>query len=215
MNKKYMLFLEALLVATFIFCFGLLVGIFIENARVNLTEQSYAQLETEILDAKILSSLIEGSECQLAIQENINFADRVFWEARLLDKYEQANEITQAIKAQHKKYDLLRAIIWMNSIEIKNRCNADYHNLVYLYEYENPSLNKKAQQQAMSNILIDIKQEKQNKVLLISIAGDINSPSIDLIKQKYNITILPTIIIDEKYKITELASAQELEKYLE
>ncbi len=213
-SKKYLIFLEALLVAGFIFSFGILTGIFIENARVNAIQENYAQLETEILDARILSTLISESECQLAIQENINFADRVFWEARLLDKYEQANEITEAIRTQHKKYDLLRTIIWMNSIEIKKRCDAGYHNVVYLYEYKNPSISKRAEQSVISNILMDIKEAKQDQVLLISIAADIEASSIELIKQKYSITQLPTILIDEQTKITEITSKEDIEKYL-
>ena len=180
------------------------MGVFIENARVNLTEQSFSQLEIEILDARFLSDLITGVDCQLAIKENTDFADRVFWEARVLDDYAESSELTNSIKNQHKKYDLLRAMIWLNSIKIKEKCNADYHNVVYIYEFDNPGINKKAKQQAISNILIDLKNEYGDEILLISIAGDVNLPSIELLKKKYNITKLPTVIIDEKIKFESI-----------
>lgn len=213
-KKRYLIFIEALLVACFIFSFGILAGIFIENARLNKVQQNFGQLEIEMLDVRLISSLISSSNCELAIQENINFADRVFWEARELDKYEKASELTDDLKLQHKKYDLLRASIWLNSIEIKKRCNADYHNVVYIYDYEDTGLDMKAKQEVISNILLDLKDKYQNNILLISMAGDINSPSIELLKQQYNITELPTIIIDEKYQITELTSIEDIEKYL-
>jgi hypothetical protein len=213
-TKKFYIFLETLLVATFLFTFGILMGIFIENARVNAVESSFAELETDLLDARLLSDLIRDSECELAIQENIEFADRVFWEARTLTKYEDSNQITDKIKIQHKRYDLLRAIIWMNSIKIKERCNTSYHNVIYLYEYDNPSSIKRAQQKTISNLLMDIKNEEGENVLLLSLAGDIDSPSIKLLTLKYNITELPTILIDENIKITDLKLKEDITNYL-
>ena len=213
-TKKQYLFLEALLVAALLFSFGILMGIFIENARANLVENNFAQLETEILDARLLSDLINEADCELAKEEIISFADRVFWEARILDKFEASSEITNSIKTQHKKYDLLRAIIWMNSINIKERCGYDYHNVVYIYDYDNPNLVKNSKQAVISNILGDIKTEKGDDILLISMAGNNNLPSIDLLKNRYNITELPTILIDEKIKITNVESVEDIEKHL-
>ncbi len=213
-SRKFYIFLEAFLVATFLFTFGILVGIFIENARANAVENNFITLETDILDAKLISDLIGKSECGLAIQKNIEFADRVFWEAQQLTKYEDSNQITEIIKIQHKKYDLLRARIWINSIDIKERCDTDYHNIVYFYEYDNPSLTKKAKQEVISNLLMDIKEEQGENILLLSLAGDIDSPSIDLLKNKYNITELPVILIDENIKITDLETKEDITKYL-
>lgn len=216
MVKTRYIILEALLVSVFIFTFGILVGIFIENARTNSLEQNSIEIETNILDAKLLSDLIDSSDCNLAIKENIAFADNVFGEAILLNKYEESNQLTESVKLQHKKYDLLRAIIWVNSIKIKERCNTNYHNVVYIYKYEHVNLNDNAKQAAMSNLLSEIKAEKGDQILLLSFSGDNDLPSINLLRDKYNITQeeLPVILIDEKTKITNIQTKSELEKYL-
>lgn len=207
-------FLEAFVVALLLFSFGILVGIFIENTRVARLDKNFAQLENDILDARLLSDLIATSDCELAASENIKFADRVFFESKLLDKYEQSNEITDAIRQQHMKYDLLRAMIWMNSVSIKERCDSDYYNVVYLYKYENPTLSDRAKQSVVSNLLSDLKNEKGDKVLLVSIAGDIGLPSIELLKNHYNITELPVILINEEIKLTEITGRGQLDRII-
>jgi len=213
-TKKQYLFLEALLVAAFLFSFGVLMGIFIENARVAGVSDNFAQLETEIMDARLLSNLINQASCELAKSEIIAFADRVFWEAKTLDKFEASSEITETIKTQHKKYDLLRAMIWMNSINIKERCGHDYYNVVYIYDYADPGVAKRSKQQVVSNILGDIKDELGDDVLLISFAGNNNLPSIDLLRSAYNITELPTVLIDEEIKITDIQEKEDIRKHL-
>jgi hypothetical protein len=213
-KRKYLLFLEALLVAVFLFSFGILSGIFIENARASKIQQNFALLETDVLDTRLISDLIGASECSVAIAKNIEFADRVFNEAKLLDKYEQSSEISDSIKQQHMKYDLLRVMIWMNSIKIRERCNASYHNIVYIYRYKNPSLAERARQTVISNLLSDIKGKYGDSILLISFSGDTGLPSVDIVKSRYNISELPVVIIDEKIKITDIKGAEEIERYI-
>jgi len=218
MEKKelgnYVYFLLALLVAAFVFTFGILMGIFIENARANFAQENFAQLEVELLDARLLSDLITNTDCETAIQENTDFADRVFFESLILDDYQESAEISETIKIQHEKYDLLRSMIWLNSIKIKEKCGANYHNVVYIYQFDNPGINKKAEQETISNILIDLKNEKKQDILLISIAGDTNLPSIELLKKKYDITYLPTVIIDENIKIENIEDLDKIGDYV-
>ena len=83
-----------------------------------------------------------------------------------------------------------------------------------MYEFDNPMVNKKAEQEAISNMLIDLKNKYKDKILLISIAGDINMPSIELLKKQYNITKLPVVLFDEKIKFETLDELKEIEKYI-
>jgi len=53
-------------------------------------------------------------------------------------------------------------------------------------------------QNVISNLLFQLKQEKQDKIMLIPIAADNNLFAINLLIEEYNITELPTVLIDEK-----------------
>lgn len=50
--------------------------------------------------------------------------------------------------------------------------------------------------------------------MLIPIAGDNNISSINILIDKYDITEFPTILIDEKTKLTEIKNADEIESML-
>lgn len=208
----------ALILTIFLFAFGVFLGYLLENSRASKIEGLYVQSELDLLDVKIQSELFSFSNlnCQNAVGRNIDFASKIYDEARLLDKYESANKISEGIILQHKRYDLLRTLFWVNSIKIKQKCNATYHNLVYLYDYNNPRLDIKSKQAVFSRLLLEIKQDRGQNVMLIPISGDNHIASLSLLMDMYNITEqeLPVILIDEKVKITNLETKEDIEKYL-
>ena len=210
-NQKWV-FLESFVLTALIFGMGVALGFFIESWRMDNLKEIYTNAEIDLLDLKLQGELFEslGVDCKIAIQENIAFADRVFEEAKMLDRYEEAQRLSEALTIQHKKYDLLRVTFWVNSMKIKEKCDADYRNVIYFYQYIEPSLEKKAKQAVFSKMLEELKIEKGSEIMLIPIAGDINSTSIELLRNMYGIDELPTILIDEKIKITEINDFSEL-----
>ncbi|MDO8517110.1 MAG: hypothetical protein Q7S33_03200 [Nanoarchaeota archaeon] len=217
-NSQKNVFWQALILAVFVFSIGILLGFSLENWRSSQINALYQQSELDLLDIKIQTEIYSSSNinCDKAIENNVNFANKIYEQAKLLQKYEDSNKLTDNIILQHKKYDLLRTLFWVNSIIIKQKCNATYHNIVYLYDYNNPSLEIKAKQQVISKLLTEIKFDKGDKVMLIPIAGDNDINSVDLLMDKYNIQKqeLPIILIDEKIKISDLETKEQLEKYL-
>lgn len=192
------------------------MGYMLESSRIEKINKMYLEAEMELLDQRIQRDTLDtfDFECGALIKENIEFGDKIFEEALVIDRYEKANRINKEIIMQHKRFDLLRTLFWINSIYIKEKCNSDYHNLVYIYQYNEPSITQKAKQKFFSNLLLEIKEKKGNNVMLIPIAGDNNISSIDLILDKHNITEFPVILIDEKIIITDVESIEDVEKYL-
>jgi len=209
-------FLYALIITLVIFNLGLFVGYMLESSRINKINDWAFQAEMEILDQKIQENALDiiDFDCEILVQNNIDFADRIFEEAQKIDNYEKANRINQDIIFQHKRYDLLRTLFWINSIKIKEKCNSDYHTIVYLYQYNEPTFDQKAKQRVFSKLLTEIKVAKGRDVMLIPIAADNGLPSINLLVEAYGVDVLPTILIDEDIILSELSSAEEIEKYL-
>ncbi len=211
-------FWQAFISAAFVFGLGILIGYMIENYRTSKMSDIFAQSELDLLDARTQNEIykLEQIDCNSAINENIKFADRVYEEAKLLDKYKQANKMTETIVREHKKYDMLRTLFWLNSVSIKQRCNATYHNIVYLYQFKNPRLDQKAKQSVMSNILKELKEKEGNSIMLIPIAADNNITSVDLLLSIHKIDKenLPVILIDEKIKIYDIETVEQIEQQL-
>jgi len=214
-NQKY-IFLYALILTFVVFNIGIFFGYMLESSRIDKINTLYLNAEMELIDQMTQKDALEiiDLDCSLLVEENIKFADRIFEEALLIPKYEDANRINGDIKFQHKRFDLLRTLFWVNSIKIKQKCNSDYHNLVYFYKYNNPSIEQESKQKFFSNLLQELKSEFGENIMLIPIAGDNDIPSINLLLQEYEINELPVILIDEKTKITEVDNIEELEKYL-
>ena len=111
MNQKYV-FLKALILTIIIFNIGIFMGYKLEASRLDKINEWYLQSEMELLDQRIQKDAFEFIEfdCDSLVQENINFADRIFKEALIIKDYEDANKINSNIVFQHKRYDLLRTL---------------------------------------------------------------------------------------------------------
>ncbi len=218
MNNKHV-FWQALLVTILIFAIGIIIGVIIENWRTNRISSLSDRAGVDLLDVNLQSSIysLEDFNCNSAVKENINFADRIYEEAKLLSRYESASRLTDSLILQRKKYDILRAIVLVNSIRIKEKCNSTYYDVVYFYQYNNPSISTRAEQNVFSKILEELKNKHGDKILLLPISGDNDISSINLLMKKYNLSKenLPVIVINGKVKLNQLETVKDLDKYFE
>jgi len=217
MNNQKNAFWQALLITIFIFGIGISLGIVLENWRTNKIDKLYQESELNLFDIRLQSEIysLGNFDCDKAVKENINFADKIFEEAKILNRYEKASRLTESLSIQHKKYDLLRTMLFLNSIKIKEKCKNYYFEVVYFYDLNDPSFDTKAKQNVYSKLLIELKEEKGSEILLIPIAGDNDITAVNIILKEYNILEeeLPVILINRKTKITEIQTIDELLKY--
>lgn len=215
-NEK-IVFLYAFLFAVMVFFVGFLIGFSIENFRNNLVYQTYTKSEINLLDVRVqndILSLFPIKNCELAISENIKFGDKIYEEAKMLERYESANKLSKSIELEHKKFDLLRTLFWINSIIIKEKCNSSYINVVYFYKNKEKSLEERAKQAVFSKQLYEIKEEFGNTIMLIPIGTDTNLTSVENMMNYYNITKTPSILINEKIKIEDIIEIEKLKEII-
>ena len=216
MDNKHA-FWQAFVIAVIIFMAGIMLGIVFENSRTSKLEGFYRSSETEIFDVQLTGNLLANTlnfDCSTALEENIKFAERIYQEARTLEKYDESNKITEDIINIHKKYDLLRTMLWINMIEFQKKCPKETNTVVYLYQYIEPSIEIQAKQNTMSKIILELKKKYGDKVILIPIAYDTDVASLNLLKARYEIKEFPVVIINQEYKTTKLSTLEELEKYM-
>jgi len=109
------------------------------------------------------------------------------------------------LKLLHKKYDLLRALLWVSNENSLKRCH-NYNLVVYLYDYGTEDTEKKATQNVWSKILFKVKTQSYN-VLLLPIAANQNLTTIDYLTNKYKIKKFPAVIINNNKIIYKLENA--------
>ena len=210
-------FWEALLLTIVVFFFGLLLGVAYEANRADEMNEYYVNSEISLMDVVILNDLVdlENYSCEILINSSIDFADRIYEEASLLEKYDKSGKITTSIKLAHRKYDLLRTLLWIDVIKIQKQCVGDFSYIVYLYEYDTDDLTKKATQRVWSKILFELKQSKKDEIILIPIAVNSNLISLDSMLNEFEISEFPALIIDNEFVINTLSSVGDLNKYLD
>ena len=213
-NRKRV-FWEALLLTVVVFFFGVLIGVAFESAKVSEINNYYVMSEISLMEVFVLNSMIDSNstECSVLADSNLKFADRVYNEAILLEKYESSGKITENIRLAHKKYDILRTFLWINSMKTLDKCGNKYTNVVYLYEYFPEDLTQKAKQNVWSKILYDLKVSKGSQILLIPIAVDNNLVSLSSLVGRFNVTDYPVVIVNEKHLIYDLSSVKDFDQY--
>ncbi|MBA7598181.1 hypothetical protein ES703_05192 [subsurface metagenome] len=212
-------FWQALILTIIVFAVGIFLGIAYEGSKIDEISDYYVLSEIFLMDSFALSKLTDVigtglASCDVLVGANIEFADKIYEEAYILEKYEESGKLSEALKILHRKYDLLRTLLWINLMDIPDKCKENVSVVVYLYEYETEDLTKKATNRVWSKILFDLKQEMENKIILIPIAADSDLTSLNSLISKYNIPEYPVVIIDE-HVISEINFVDDLKKYLE
>jgi len=214
LKSKKNIFWEALLVTIVVFLMGLFLGMLIETDNSNKISGLYLRSEISLTDGATLLRLSEdlNLSCEDLKRSNIDLANRIYREAKMLENYDSSEKLTGNIKLLHKKYDLLRTLLWMSNQESLKRCD-NYDLIVYLYEYESKDAVKKATQNVWSKILLDA-TGGGNNVLLLPIAADQNLTSLNLLMESRGVTRLPAVIVNNEKVLYDLKNVSEIESLL-
>ena len=217
-DNRFRIFVESFFIALVIFLIGFSIGFYFESFRTSSIIKNYNENEIHLLDFKLQNyyyQIMGKNFCDAAIQQNFKFADEIYNEGLKLERYEEANQLSDEILTEKKKYVLLKTELWLNTILLRKKCNRHFDTIVYFYSSDPSNTLKVAQQKMISNILKEIKHKRGNSIVLIPIAGDLNLGIIDLQMKSYNVTSLPSILINEKTVMEGFHSEKEIEKLLD
>lgn len=212
-SKKHV-FWEALVMVIAIFVIGLFLGISFETNNLNKISDYYTKSEISLVDGMAVARLSEdlNVSCQVIKEENIDFANKIYEEARLLEQLEAQGKITDNMILLHQKYDLLRTLLWLSNQDSLERCE-NYDLIVYLYEYNTEEIQKQATQNVWSKILFDVRTNNEN-LLLLPIAADQNLTSLNLLLDKHGIDSFPAVVVNNKKVIYDLENEETITPYL-
>ena len=213
-NKKHV-FWQAFFVTFLVFLVGLVLGVYLEQIRSDNFSVAFYDSEVSLYDSFALGKLIEGNftSCENLKEASINFADKIYSEARDLERYDEKSKLTESIKSIHRKYDLLRTILWINLIDLKSKCG-EINTIVYLYVYDTENIETKSNQIVWERILSEAKEKEGNDAILIPIAVDQKIESLDFLIEEYKIEKFPAVLINEKNVFYEHKTSEEIQGYL-
>jgi len=198
------IYFKTLLLTVFVFILGAIFGIWIDNYRLAEVRTVISQIDVSSNDARLLNlyfgrlGLLGGENCQLALDQNLIYNNKIYEEGLGIERAIEANKFTPELENEKQRYVLLQVQFWFNSIDLKAKCKFDYSNVVHLYEEKDISNEETAENELQSSILLELKQKCGNKIMLIPLETDLNLTVVDTITKQYNITKYPAIIINEE-----------------
>jgi hypothetical protein len=209
-------FWQALVVTVFIFIAGLVLGFYVELSNVNKSDLLIRSSEVDILDQQIKMASLNNElnfNCEVAKRNLFKFADEIYLDIAKFEEEDGQSKFTvDQRRILHKRYDLLRVNLWLESLQIRNKCNESFHTVLYLFDYASPDVEIRSQQRVFSLVLLDLKYAHPDEILLLPIAANLDLGTVDMIKENYNISASPSVIIDESNIVTSLTTLEELEQ---
>ena len=192
---------KAAFLTSVVFILGLSAGVYLDLSRVGESAQKLSDMELQWNDARLQSLFYadmanDSASCAAALAANLQFNERIYAEGTVIQKYEDVNRFAPQLLQEKRRYALLQLQFWLNSIELKKTCSADYSTVVYFYSHYDRSLENT--QDVQSAVLAELKSKCGNSILLIPLPADLDLVSINLVKEKYGIKEMPSVLVDEK-----------------
>ena len=208
---------KALVLTVILFLVGVSLGVFIESYRSNSIKDQYEELEFELLDSKLRTNFYQlmGEDfCDIAVEDNLAFSDRIYEEGKKIEVYAKFNRLGDKLIEEKKKYTLLKTEFWLNSILLRDKCNEDYETVVYFYLDDPQEDNIKQSLNVQSRILGDLKEKYGSEIMLIPLPTDLDVSVVNAFVELNDITMFPTILINEEIKLEGLHNLEDIEKLI-
>jgi hypothetical protein len=189
-KQRYLL---AFFIAAGIFVIGLLVGIVLNEAKFSQINDVEQDLRTKLFDFELQYLLMSERPCEL--REMGGISEELYRLTDILTELEgDLGKNNPTVSKLKEYYTLLEIRHWLFLKEIKKECYTDYDLFLYFYSNDEEECDECDRQGYVLTYL----RKKYPSVRVYSFDIHLDNPSLNILKQIYNVTKVPTIVKDEK-----------------
>lgn len=184
--------LQSLIVTLSIFALGVFLGFYISEMRIKEMLTTYESLTLKINGAILQTRVLEGELCSYDV---LSIAGK--------EKVELGNQITELEGLRGKTdEEVLRlkedySLLSINQLLLlekwKEECKKNISVIIFFYS----NIENATTSEEQGFVLDNIYEKYPNKVVIYAFDVNINNPAVNVLKKKYNIKIVPTLVIDE------------------
>lgn len=190
-TKKYLL---VFFITTIIFVAGIVIGSWTSNNKMGDIQELQDTLRSETLDTELQYSLIEENPCEFVNTTDI--VEQLYDIALKLDYMENILGAKDPRVIELKKYySLLEIRQWLFNKKVNQECDNKKDLILYFYSNTKGACNDCEEQ---GFILSYLRKKQGTDLLIYSFDFDIESHTLDSLKNQYDIVSVPTLIINEK-----------------
>ncbi len=190
-TKKYLL---AFVLTLIIFSGGILVGVLLENARLDSSQQITLKEKVNLRSLQLQQNYIDTgiADCKTLHTIIENNIDELSKKMEVITAYEQRAVFNQEeFNLQLQDYFLTEIQFYFISQDIDKKCEPESVKVIYFYD-ENAD-------DTQGDILRYLKKKFGSKLLVFSLnSGFVQEPMIKTLLTSYKITQYPSVVIGDK-----------------
>ncbi|MEM4152616.1 MAG: hypothetical protein QXK80_00635 [Candidatus Pacearchaeota archaeon] len=209
------LLITALILATIIFLFGLLLGNYIAMTQLEEFKQTEERFLVDLVALEVRDSVLERDVCNLDIEDL--FEEKASLGKMLTELEKRLGKENEEVMAKKEIYELIEIKTLQQLEMIKYECGKEFN--IVLFFYTNKKADPKGsvdgcedQGKILDQVVYEHNEQKKGAPVYV-FAFDANSKNqaTKALILKYNITGLPTLIINgEKYSYLVKSELEEL-----
>jgi len=181
-----------------IFVAGIIIGWLLDQNRVNSITSQIEDIQITMDDLRLedqfLSTIEDTSSCSLYLSRVQSLSKKTDELASELDTYKGLTYFqAEAIDKLKNKYTILNLDLWLQIVNLRKNCGYNFTTVVYFY-----SLESCVQCQAQGIVLDAMKKENPGNLMIFAVDSNLDLEIVELIKNNFNVSIAPTLIINEE-----------------
>jgi hypothetical protein len=223
MAIKKRVYIVITIISLVLYLAGVASGIFISNYFMSKTSQEVKTLSETIENIKVdtenfqleqlyLSSIGKEGSCKFLVSsiDELEKELRFFWDRlpKRLEEFEKYGQVTEEYNKLKRDYTFALLRTWMFSYTLREQCDKNIVPILYFYS-------KSCEECLNQGIELDnykvYSASIGKRVFVFTVDLDIGEPIVTIIKNTYNITETPSLIVNKDvYK--GFMSTEELKK---
>lgn len=193
--KEYAL--EALVITLIVFIVGLMLGRFFQVNYAQEVSEKISDVEMDYQDmqlALLMEGLNNSVSCKYYAKKMNEVKKKIESMKPTIVKLEKDLKIdTKEYRELKKKFMAVRLKYWLLSESLKDKCNKKFVNILYFYKTEEECTACTKQGHVLSYM-----SDKYDFIEVVPIDKDEDLILIKSLKEAYNITKVPSLVIDRK-----------------
>ena len=205
-KKRYIV---AFLIGTFLFLLIVVGGYFFAQIQYNRISNLQGITFYSIYEGKSSYTLFGEDIC---LENNFReISDLLVFQGRSIDDLEEKLGKTDKYVLEQKKFYTVLLLEHLDYVNLYNeRCSEDILYLLFFYS----NLGEKEELSSNAGKVLDQVYFNNKNLVIYSFDCDLESSIINSLKNKYNITYIPSVIVDGNTVLNWPFDVSDVEKYL-
>jgi len=209
------IYIKAALLTFLVFISGVAIGWYLDETRVSFVKSKIDELEISFsnlaLEEEFYRSIATNKDtiCNIYISKANDLALQAGKLGSYLESFREISKFNlHNIEGLKDKYFILNLKLWLYMRKLREECNYNTTTILFFYT----SVKRCEDCVAQGIVLDQLKKSDPEKYMIFATDVDSKLGIVNALKVYFNVTQLPTLIINEDQKIEGFVSRQELEK---